>query len=99
MPATTPIEELHQHTGAALRVGRRPGRMRCLGGFDGEPHLGLAGERDTAENGAVHRLEKFRRTARCAGNMLAANEMSDFLHDLSSRFDKRIMRYKNCIAM
>ena len=40
------FDELHQHAGAALRVGRGPGRLRRLGVLDRRAHLGLGGERD-----------------------------------------------------
>ena len=36
------FEELHQHAGAALRVGGGPGRLRRLGVLDGGAQLGLA---------------------------------------------------------
>ena len=93
------FEEFHQNAGAALRVGGGPFGMRGLGVFDGRAHFGLRGQRNAAQNRAVHRLEIFGRAAGCAGNMLAANEMSNFLHESSSKFDGSIMRYKKCIAM
>ena len=93
------VEELHQHAGAALRVGRSPGRVRGFGGFNGEAHFSLRGQCNTAQNSAVHRLEIFGRAARCPGNMLAANEMSDFLHGIFLQCCGGIMRYKICIAM
>ena len=69
------IEELHQHAGAALRIGRRPGRLRGFGVLDRGADLGLGGERDMRAHRAVHRLEDFARAARLAGDMLAADEM------------------------
>ena len=39
------LQELHQHAGAALRVGGGPGRLRGLGVLDGGGHLGLGGQR------------------------------------------------------
>ena len=69
------LVEFHQHAGAALRIGRRPGRLRRLGVLDRGAHLGGRGERDRAAHRAVHRLKNFGRAARCARDVLAADEM------------------------
>ena len=58
------LEELHQHAGAALRVGRGPGRLRGLGVLDGGGHLGLGGERNLGAHLAGHRLEDVAEAAR-----------------------------------
>ena len=42
------VEELHQHAGAALRVGGGPGRLRGGGVLDRGANFGLGGERDSA---------------------------------------------------
>ena len=69
------LVELHQHARAALRVHRRPGRLRRLGVLDRRPQLRLGGERCAAAHCPVHRLEHFAGPAGCAGDMLAADEM------------------------
>ena len=42
--AVEELDELHHHPGAALRVGRRPLRLRARGARDGGVELGLGGE-------------------------------------------------------
>jgi hypothetical protein len=61
----------------ALRVGRRPCRLRGLGVFDGSTKLGLGGQRHLGLNVAGHRLKNVGRAARGALDFLAADEMSD----------------------
>ena len=74
------VDELHEHAGAALRIDRRPGRLRGLGVLDRRANLGLGGERDMRAHRAVHRLEDVRRSSRLAGDLLAADEMPVFDH-------------------
>ena len=69
------VEEFHQHARAALRIGRRPARLRGLGVLDRGADFGLGGERDTRAHRAVHRLEDVRGPPRLAGDLLAADEM------------------------
>ena len=77
------FQELAHDADAALRVHRAPGGLRRLGVFDGLAHLCRGRQRDLALDGAVHRLEDVRRLAALAGDMLAADEMSDFPHGSS----------------
>ena len=74
------VDELHQHAGAALRIDRRPGRLRGLGVLDRGANLGLGGERDMRAHRAVHRLEDVGGSSRLAGDLLAADEMAVFDH-------------------
>ena len=74
------IEELHQHACAALRIDRRPAKLRLFGVLDGGAHLSLGGERHIGAHRAVHRLEDVRGPTRLAGDLLAADEMPVFDH-------------------
>ena len=74
------VEEFHQDAGAALRVHRRPGRLRGRGVFDRLAHFSLAGERHMRAHRAVHRLENFGRPSGFAGDMFAADEMAILDH-------------------
>ena len=74
------VEELHQHAGAALRVDRGPFRLRLGRVADGGIEFGCRGESDLADHRAVHRLVDVGRAARGAGDVLAADEMSDLTH-------------------
>ena len=69
------VEELHHNAGAALRIDRRPGRLRRFGVLDGGANIGLVGERDMRAHRSVHRLEDLRGSPRLAGDGLAADEM------------------------
>ena len=69
------LEELHQHAGAALRVGGGPGRLRGLGVLDGGAHLGLRGQRHAGGDLAGHRPEDVAELARGALDLLAADEV------------------------
>ena len=74
------VDELHQDAGAALRIDRRPGRLRRLRVLDRGANLGLGGERDMGAHRAVHRLEDVGGSPRLAGDLLAADEMPVFDH-------------------
>ena len=51
------LNELHEHAGAALRIGGGPFRLRGLGVFDGGIQFGVAGQRNLGLNFAGCRIE------------------------------------------
>jgi hypothetical protein len=69
------LQEFHEHAGAPLRVGGRPGRLRGLGVLDRRRHLGRGGQRHPGAEAAVHRLEHVAEPSRRASYMPAADEM------------------------
>ena len=71
------FDEFHHHARAALRVGRGPFRLSCVGVLDGGANLGLGGQRHLGLDVAGHRLEYVGRPARSALDLFAADEMSD----------------------
>jgi hypothetical protein len=74
------LEELHQDSGAALRVDRGPAKLRRFRVLDRGANLSFGSERDMSAHCAVHRLEDVRGSSRLAGDMLAADEMPVFDH-------------------
>ena len=77
------FEELHQHAHAALRVGRRPFRLRRLGVLDRGAQFGRRGQRHRAAHRAVHRLHDVLLAPAGAGDALAADEMTVLDHGFS----------------
>ena len=74
------IDEFHQHAGAALRVGRRPGRKGRLRHRNGMLDFGMLGERDLGLHLAGIGVEHVSEPPRCALHGLAADEMPDLAH-------------------
>ena len=80
------LDELHQHAGAALRVGGSPGRLCSLGILDRGRHLDLGCQRRLGADGAVQRLVDVAEAARRALHVLAADEVCELCRhgDVSS---------------
>ena len=74
------LHELHEDAGAALRVGRRPFRLRRLGVVDGGLQVGFACQRHGGLHFAGCRIEDVAGAAAGARNTLAADEMTDLVH-------------------
>ena len=74
------FQELHQDANPALRIGRRPFRLRRLGVLDRGAQLGLGGQRHLGLDVAGHRLKHVREPARCALDLTATDKMSDCAH-------------------
>ena len=74
------LQELEHHAGAALRIGRGPGRLRGRGVGDRLFDLGLAGEGDLGLHLAGVRVEHVALPAGRALDLLAADEMADLAH-------------------
>ena len=74
------FEELEHHAGAALRIGRGPGRLRRRGVRDRVLDLGVAGERHLRLHLAGIGIEHVAEAARSALDLLAADEMADLAH-------------------
>ncbi|MND91015.1 hypothetical protein D3C80_831220 [compost metagenome] len=74
------IDELHEDAGAALGIGGRPCRLSGLGVFDCRANFGNACERDLGLYFAGCRIEDVGGATAGSGDMLAADEMTDFLH-------------------
>ena len=80
------VDELHQHAGPALRVGRGPSRLSGLGVLHGCRQFGLRGKRHAGGDFAGHRPEHIRETTRSALDLFTADEMVEFrCHDVPSR--------------
>ena len=82
------LEELHQHAGAALRVGGGPGRLRGLGVLDGGATSALEASGTLARTAPSMRLEDVAEAAGRALDVLAADEMREFCRhgDVSSEY-------------
>ncbi|MCY1304640.1 hypothetical protein D9M70_544010 [compost metagenome] len=79
------LDELHEDAGTALRVGGRPFRLRRLGAFDRCRKLRLARQRNGALHFAGCRVEDVGNATALAGDALAIDEMTEFVHVGSSR--------------
>ncbi len=74
------FDELHEHAGAALRVGGCPLRLRGLGAGDGSAEFRVACQRHGALHFARCRVEDVARAPAGAGDALAIDEMTEFVH-------------------
>ena len=74
------LEKLEHHAGAALRIGRRPGRLRGLRIGDGVLDLGMLGERDLGLHLAGVGIENVAEAPGGSFDRLAADEMADLTH-------------------
>ena len=70
----------HHHAGAALGVGRTPSDLGAGGRGDGGVKLGFGGQGNAALNFACCGVHDIGAAARCAGDMLAVDPMSDLVH-------------------
>ena len=77
------FEELHHHARAALRVGRRPGRLCRFGNRDGVLDLGVLGERDLGLHLAGVGIENVAEPPRSPLHLFAADEVADLAHAVS----------------
>ena len=73
------LEEFHHHAGAELGVLGRPGGLRRLGIFNGGAKLGLGGKRHLRLHFAGIGVEHVGKAPGCPLNLLATDEMPDFL--------------------
>lgn len=80
------FDEFEEDPGAALRIGGGPLRLRSLGVFDGGAQFLDACERDRRLYFACCRIVDIAHAAAGAGNLLAADEMTDLTHGCSSCF-------------
>ncbi len=74
------LEKLEHYAGAALRIGRRPSRLRGLRVGDGRLDLGLLGQRDLGLHLAGIGIEHVPEPPGGAFDGLAADEMADLAH-------------------
>jgi hypothetical protein len=81
------LKELEHHAGAALRIGRSPGRLGRLGIGNGVLDFGMLGERDPGLHLAGVGIEDVAETPGDALDSLAADEMANITHgSISSDF-------------
>src|SRR5882757_7519775 len=78
------LEELEQHARAPLRIGRGPGRLRRRGIGDGSLDLRCRGQGDLGLHLAGIGIEHVAAATGRAGDRLAADEMADLAHGLTS---------------
>ena len=71
------FQELHHHPAAALRIGRRPLRLRDQSVLDRGAHFRFRRQRHLGLDVAGHRFENVSRASGCALDLAAADEMSD----------------------
>ena len=74
------VQELHQHPGAALRVGRRPGRKGRLGDCDRLLDHGALGKSHLGLNLTGIGIEHLAVAARRRVHELSADEMTNLAH-------------------
>src|SRR5690606_35900415 len=79
------LDEPHENTRPALRIGCSPSRLSRLGRFDGRVQFCVAGKRYRALHFARCWIEHVRGTAACSVNPLAADKMTDLIHGCSSK--------------
>ncbi len=77
--AVQQVDEAREDAGAALRIGRRPRRLRTTRVLDGLVDLGDRRERHARRNLARHRPEYIAKPTAGAADLLAADEMGEFL--------------------
>ena len=77
------LEELHEHARAALRIGRRPARLRRFGNRDGVLDFGMLGQRDLGLHLAGIGIENVAEPSRSPLHLFAADEVADLAHAVS----------------
>ena len=75
------FEKFEEHAGAALRIGRGPGRLCRLRILHCTAKLCFGRERDLRDDVAGHRLKNVASAARRPFDVLPADEMTDVAHD------------------
>ncbi len=74
------FKEFHQHAGAALRIGRRPTRLRRPGILHRRAKLRLACQRHLGLHCTSRRVVHIGEASACPGDGFPTDEMSDFTH-------------------
>ena len=77
------VEEFHQDAGPALRICSGPGGLSPNRAFNSGAHFRLRSEWHTRDHLPGHGLETIAEAPGCAADMLAADEMGEFLHRVS----------------
>jgi hypothetical protein len=78
------FQELEHHAGAALRVGRCPGRLRSFRVGDSVLDFGMLGERNLGLHFAGIGIEHVAKPPGSPFDGLAADEMADLTHGSNS---------------